>query len=191
MAENLEYNDLIIKKDVIPEIKSVSTKADRQEISSIVNDAIGDKATVVIWLMNRILWTSLESGQIDLDEETSVIDYWQEMRAFNDQGEVQLVRNGSGFSGRIIIDRKGSADWKQGYVDSISPLWGERENTRYENGRVYLEDTKRKIRLDIPVSDESASTYGLVTRSYILADDTTGLSGYGDYRFLAVERMEG
>lgn len=187
MAEKMEYNELLIKKDVIPEIKAVSAKADRQDISSMVKEAIGDKATVVIWLMNKIVWTSFENGNIDLDEE---IDYWQEMRAFNDHGEVQLVRSGSGFFGRIIIDREGSADWKQGYVDSISPIWGEKDKTRYENGRVYLEDVLRKLRLDIPVSDGSASTYGLVTRSYIFTDDTTGLSGYGDYRFLDVKGME-
>ncbi|MCR5176851.1 MAG: hypothetical protein K6C05_08370 [Anaerovibrio sp.] len=188
MAINTKYNELIIKRDIIPEITSVSSLSSVMEVENTLNNFIGDKAIVVIWLMDRIIWTTCTNGHIELDDKASVIDYWQEMRAFNEKGEVHLVRMGDEFSGRCIVDTEASEDWKQGYVDSISPIWG--ENSGYEGGRVHLEDTDRKLMMDIPVRDGSAKSYGLVTRSYIQTDLTAGLSGYGDYRFLAVEAME-
>jgi len=188
MTVNTKYNELSIKRDVIPETVPSSVAPDISDIEQAVGETIGDKGTVVIWMMNRIVWTIYENGHIELNDDASVMDFWQEMRAFNEQGELHLVRCGEGFSGRRIVDKKGTAGWEHGYVDSISPIWGEK--IRYENGRVRLEDADRKLRMDIPVSDGSAVKYGLATRSYIKADAKAGLSGYGDYRFLAVEGME-
>ena len=189
MTMNTNYNKLAIKRDIVSDIKSVSKLTTVSEIEKTMQDAGVDKATVVIWLMNRIVWTTYVSGHIELDDEASVIDYWQEMRAFNEQGELHLLRSGAYFYGRIVKDKEETADWAHGYVDSISPIWG--ENTGYENGKVHLEDADRKLNLEIPVSDGNAVKYGLVTRSYIHTDEETGLTGYGDYRYLAIEGMEG
>ena len=188
MEVNTHYNKLSIKRDIIPEITPVASLQDITHIEQELGKLLGNKAIVVIWLMNRIVWTTYAEGRIELDDEAAVLDYWQEMRAFNAKGELHLVRCGEGFSGRSILDKEAPADWAHGYVDSISPIWG--ENTGHENGKVQLEDKERKLRLNIPVGDGNASKYGLVTRSYIKADDVTGLSGYVDSRLLAVEAME-
>lgn len=189
MEVNTHYNKLSIKRDIIPEITPVASLQDIAHTEQELGKLLGNKATVVIWLMNRIVWTTYADGRIELDDEASVIDYWQEMRAFNEQGELHLLRSGAYFSGRIVKDKEETADWAHGYVDSISPIWG--ENTGYANGKVHLEDADRKLNLEIPVSDGNAVKYGLVTRSYIHTDEETGLTGYGDYRYLAIEGMEG
>ena len=45
--------------------------------------------------------------------------------------------------------------------------------------------------MTLPCDDSSASYYGLVTRNYITADETTGQSGYTDYRFVRITSAEG
>ncbi|WP_027406659.1 CRISPR-associated protein Csx19 [Anaerovibrio sp. RM50] len=188
MTVNTHYNKLEIKRDLVSEVTAVKSIHTLGEIEEAFSSVLEKEGTVVIWLMNRIIWTRFENGHIKLDEDASEVDFWQEVRGFNGTGEVHLVRMGDALSGRSVIDKDASGSWKEGYVDTIAPLWG--DNAGFVDGVVHLIDEDRKLKLDIPCTDGSAANYGLVTRSYIKADDTTGLSGYVDYRYLAVEGME-
>ena len=42
----------------------------------------------------------------------------------------------------------------------------------------------------IPSDDKGKKFYGLTTRNYIDSDKATGLSGYVDYRFVALESAQ-
>ena len=188
MTVNTHYNKLEIKRDLVAESAAVKSLCSLEDVEEVFSSVLGSEGTVVIWMMNRIIWTRFENGHIKLDEEATEVDYWQEVRGFNRSGEVHLVRIGEALSGRSIIDKESSGSWKEGYVDTIAPLWG--DNSGFSDGAVHLVDKDRKLKLDIPCLDGKADNYGLVTRSYIQADETTGLSGYVDYRYLAVEGME-
>lgn len=188
MTVNTHYNKLEIKRDFVPEVTAVNSLRTLGEIEETFSSVLEKEGIVVIWLMNRIIWTRFENGHIKLEEDESEVDYWQEVRGFNGLGEIHLVRFGETLSGRSVIDKESSGSWKEGYVDIIAPLWG--DNAGFVDGVVHLVDEDRKLTLDIPCADGSVANYGLVTRSYIKADETTGLSGYVDYRYLAVEGME-
>ena len=92
-----------------------------------------------------------------------------------------MKRAGDKFIGRYVRDELGTGNF---YVDSFARLFG--ENVSSENGWIKLEDELRKISMTIPV-DGDEKFYGLLTRNYIGSDAATGLSGYDDYRFVAIE----
>lgn len=188
MTVNTHYNKLEIKRDLMPEVTAVNSLRTLDDIERVFSSVLGNEGIVVIWMMNRIFWTRFENGHIKLEEDGSEVDYWQEVRGFNGTGEIHLVRAGGSLFGRSVIDKESSGSWKEGYIDIIAPLWG--DNAGFADGVVHLVDEDRRLKLDIPCADGSATHYGLVTRSYIKADETTGLSGYVDYRYLAIEGME-
>jgi len=80
------------------------------------------------------------------------------------------------------VDDDGDDDF---YVDSFSRLWGERTNSAGD--WITLTDKPRKISMTLPCTFDDKKFYGLTTRNYIGSDEATGLSGYVDYRFVAIE----
>ena len=94
MTVNTYYNKLEIKRDLVTEISSIKSVDTFAEIEKNISEVLGEKGMVVIWLMNQIIWTKFENGHIMPDEDAANIDYWQEMRAFNDKAEVHLIRIG-------------------------------------------------------------------------------------------------
>lgn len=188
MGTCADYNKLVIKKDLIQDYRrNIKCKLELDCLEKEISRQIGNKAVGVIWLMHCIVWVKFEDGHFKFDDDYSDVIYWQELRVFNDDGEVQLVKDGDTMRGRCVLDKEGTVDWKEGYVDSIAPMWGSKNG--YKDGFVYLEDKKRKINMKIPC-DDGYSRYGLVTRSYIMTDGESGLSGYVDYRYLAIKGME-
>ncbi len=93
---------------------------------------------------------------------TPNFDEWLECRIFNRGAELHLKRDGNIFNGRLISDAEG-------------------------DGWITLRDAPRKLSMEIPCDDGGKKFYGLTTRNYIDSDAATGLSGYVDYRFVAIE----
>ncbi len=108
-----------------------------------------------------------------------------ECRIFNRAEELHLKRDGNNFSGRYVRDELGEGNF---YVDSFARLWG--ENSSEDDGWITLLDAQRKISMTIPSDDKGKKFYGLTTRNYIDSDKATGLSGYVDYRFVALESAQ-
>lgn len=187
MKVNMEYNKLSIKRDIKPVTEKLALGLDVSLVEAKAAEALGSNAVAVIWMIHKVQWVRFTDGHLVLERESAKTEYWQELRIFNGQGELQLVREQEKLIGRLILDKDSTESWQHGYVDSISPLWG--DAVKSENGMVHLEDRTRKINMVIPCGVE-AKRYGLVTRSYIHVDEKTGLSGYGDYRYLAIEGME-
>ena len=140
-------------------------------------------AIFVAWQVQSIIWGKFDGKKILVAESTTPnVEDWLECRIFNECEELHLKREGELFSGRYIRDEVGSGKF---YVDSFARLWG--ENSSEADGWIKLVDTSRKLSMTIPCNDYGKKFYGLKTRNYIDSDETTGLSGYVDYRFVAIE----
>ena len=96
--------------------------------------------------------------------------------------DLWLGRMAIGGEKSVISDAEGEGDF---YVDSFARLWG--ENSAEADGWITLRDAPRKLSMEIPCDDGGKKFYGLTTRNYIDSDAATGLSGYVDYRFVAIE----
>ena len=138
--------------------------------------------TVVIWMMQGLVWGTWDGAALSfVDDEEVLADYWQEIRAFNENEELHLRCCGSQLTGRWLKDDGAEASE---YVDAIARLWGSREEA---DGKLQLADHPRKLRLDLPVQDDMTATYyGLVTRNYIGISPVTHQAGYRDYRFVRI-----
>ena len=135
------------------------------------------RAIFVAWQIQSVVW-----GKFDGEKLSANVDDWLECRIFNDSAELHLKRTGENFSGRYLRDEAGTGNF---YVDSFARFWGEFDSAA--EGFITLLDKPRKIAMEIPCDDAGKKFYGLTTRNYIGSDDATGLSGYVDYRFVAIE----
>ena len=163
--------------------KPIAKISNLQEIQDLLQEKLQQAATVVIWQANAILFGKWEKGTLQFAHNQAVIyNLIQEIRAFSENAEIHLVKQGNILTGRYIEDGIGI---KSEAVDSIARLWGEKV-TSDAVGFVKLLDKTRKISLYIPVEDNNHQYYGLVTRSYIGYDDSTGQAGYKDYRLVKI-----
>ena len=134
------------------------------------------------WQIQSVVWGKFDGEKLLLRGDCPPnIDDWLECRIFNESEEIHLKRDGEIMRGRYIRDTAGTGT---DYVDSFARLWGERVD--YADGWITLRDDGRKISMEIPC-DFDAKKCGLTTRNYIGSDDDTGLSGYVDYRFVAID----
>lgn len=137
----------------------------------------------VAWQIQSIIWGKFDGEKLLLKGDIAPnIDDWLECRIFNRHEEFHLKRAGENFIGRYLRDELGEGNF---YVDSFARLWG--ECTDSADGWITLLDKPRKIFMELPCEDEDKKFFGLMTRNYIESDAATGLSGYGDYRFVAIE----
>lgn len=161
---------------------SAQIECSPQELEKILQEKISP-AIFVAWQIQSIVWGKFDGEKLLLKENLAPnFDDWLECRIFNRYEEIHLKRNGEIFSGRYISDAEGNEDF---YVDSFARLWG--ENSSEADGWIKLEDKPRKLSMEIPCDDGGKKFYGLTTRNYIDSDAATGLSGYVDYRFVALE----
>ena len=175
------------------------------EIEKILREKISE-GIFVAWQVQSVTWGKFDGERLllkddaapDLDqrscddpdhvvkEAAPDLDDWLECRIFNRQEEIHLKRAGNNFVGRFVRDEAGTGTF---YVDSFSRLWGER--TAATGDWITLTDAPRKISMTLPCAVVDKKSYGLLTRNYIGSDaarqDATGLSGYVDYRFVAIE----
>ena len=155
------------------------------ELEKILREKFSKAALFVAWQIQSIVWGIFDGEKILLKENAAPdIDDWLECRVFNENEELHLKRDGKIFVGRYIRDEDGSGDF---FVDSFSRLWGERDEKFSAGDWITLTDAPRKISMTLPCADAGKKFYGLTTRNYIGSDEATGLSGYVDYRFVALE----
>ena len=172
--------DLAKKNLQLRECRTFSERVERspQELEKFLGEKFF-RANFVAWQVQSVIWGKFD-GEKFLHAEN--LDDWLECRIFDESAELHLKRDGKIFSGRYIRDEEGDGDF---YVDSFARLWGEYSSAA--DGMITLRDAQRKLSMTIPCDDDGKKFYGLKTRNYIGSDDDTGLSGYVDYRFVAIE----
>lgn len=150
---------------------------------------IDSRAVFIAWQIQSVVWGIYEGGKLNLRDKTSPKpENWLECRIFNADAEIHLKRRENILSGRYIQDVEGAGKF---YVDSFARLWGECDKKiSAANGYINLLDRERKLYMEIPCENVGAKYYGLLTRNYIDSDENTGLSGYTDCRFVAIEPAE-
>lgn len=171
---------------------TISLSAD--ELTAKLRELMMKPAVIVIWGTQDIVWGKWDTDGIDgirmarPDAGTDAA-LWQEIRVFNKDAELHLRRDGSTMSGRFVTDTDGEAI---DYIDTFSRFWGERDSEENDvpAGFARLIDASRKLTLTVPYGNGSASRLGLTTRNYIGFDESTGLAGYADYRFVSIDSAE-
>ena len=153
-----------------------------QELEKILREKF-QRAIFAAWQIQSVVWGTFDGEKLLLkDNQSPNFDDWLECRIFNGNAELHLKRTGENFSGRYVRDDAGTGNF---YVDSFARLWGEFDSAA--DGWITLLDKPRKISMTLPCADAGKKFYGLTTRNYIGSDAATGLSGYVDYRFVAIE----
>ena len=143
------------------------------------------RAVFVAWQIQNIIWGKFDGGKLSSNADVTP-QFWLECRIFNAAEEIHLKRVNNQFSGRYITEIDGKKNF---YADSFSRFWG--ENKGAANGFIKLCDNQRKLFMEIPCENKNSQWYGLLTRNYISSDEETGLCGYTDYRFVAIEPAGG
>ena len=152
------------------------------ELEKILREKISD-GIFIAWQIQNIIWGKFDGEKLLLKENLPPnVDDILECRVFNRYEEIHLKRAGKNFVGRYMRDELGEGNF---YVDSFARLWGECTNSA--DGWITLLDKPRKISMELPCDSSDKKFFGLLTRNYIASDQTTGLSGYVDYRFVAIE----
>ncbi|MBR3745559.1 MAG: hypothetical protein IKP64_07770 [Selenomonadaceae bacterium] len=172
---------LNLAKNVGLELRECKTFSERLECSAaelekILREKISD-GIFVAWQIQCIVW-----GKIGGENFLPNVEDLLEIRLFNRREEIHFKRADDKFVGRYVRDDDGTGTF---YADSFARLWGEKISST--NGFIKLADAPRKISMEIPCDDGDKKFYGLTTRNYIDSDAATGLSGYVDYRFVAIE----
>jgi CRISPR-associated protein (TIGR03984 family) len=160
----------------------VTCEISLNDVEKTLNDKFkNSRAVFVAWQIQNIVWGKFENGKIFSIAEITP-QYWLECRIFNETEELHLKRIKNKLCGRYVEDTKGTGNF---YVDSFSRFWGENFGT--SDGFIKLLDRQRKLFMEVPCAEKNSNWYGLLTRNYISSDEKTGLSGYTDYRFVAIE----
>lgn len=149
------------------------------------------KGQAVVWSYAWVRWGRWDGEQVSLALGEADPREILEIRVFNREEELRLVRESDCFAGRYVADGAGEEHY---HVDSFSRLWGERDlQGEVPHGYVRLVDHARKLEMDVPFEGqaEGLKYLGLETRNYVMSDEATGLSGYGDYRYVAIEPAQG
>ena len=160
-------------------------------IKSWLKKYMHNKGSIVIWTYAEITWGIWNGEEICTSGDCVNFKDILELRAFNEQEELHLVREDNVLEGRYVEDGIGSNTY---YVDSFARLFGERDmQADIPQGFVRLSDPKRKLEMDVVCDEDLVGVQylGLETRNYVGADEKTGLSGYVDYRFIAVRPAQG
>ena len=154
-------------------------------IKNLVSEKFqNSRAVFVAWQIQNIFFGKYDGAKLSARAEITP-ELWLECRIFNETAELHLKRIENKFIGRYISEVKGTGNF---YADSFSRFWGEKINAA--DGYIKLLDRQRKLYMEIPCAENNSKWYGLLTRNYIESDEKTGLSGYSDYRFVAIEPAE-
>ena len=188
---NLAQNPLVLQHGPVKieniETVKIADMADSQALNGLVAKYVKGAASLVIWTFGKITWGRWDGSQIVLPEGQALPADIVEARIFNDIEELHLIREDGAIAGRYVNDAEGDDCY---YVDSFARLWGGRDSQAdIPEGYVRLVDGERKLKLDVPLDGESTGIkyFGLETRNYVASDERTGLSGYTDYRFVAIK----
>lgn len=192
MGLEIAMKSLELKDLAVPDIVPVKIRPVMEELLEQVRRYILRRADVVVWSMDRIQWGIWDGQSFHWCGEAPEIINWQEIRIFNRQEELHLRWTGDALDGRFLQDKEGTGGKA---VDSFSRFWGKKSPDRKEMppGFVCLQDVSRKLKMALPFQGDSTDIewFGLTTRNYVGSDEETGLSGYVDYRFVAIESAQG
>lgn len=163
---------------------SESVDCSPHELVKILREKFSEThGTFVAWQVQSIVWGKFNGDKLLLKDDASPnLDDWLECRVFNRREELHIKRANENFVGRYVRDDASGAETY--YVDSFARLWGEAD------GWNTLRDAARKISMELPLDTGDKKFYGLLTRNYIGSDEATGLSGYVDCRFVAIESAQ-
>ena len=164
----------------------VTCSCSLNEVENILRDKFkSPRAVFAAWQVQSIIWGTYDRKLSLRGNVTPLPENWLECRIFNETAELHLKRVNENFVGRYVKDSDGNGNF---YVDSFARFWGEKISAA--EGYVNLLDRNRKLYMEIPCAENNFKWYGLLTRNYIESDEHTGLSGYSDYRFVAIEPAE-
>lgn len=177
IKKNLELKNISVKKENVS--IEASNEALQAEIQKLSNGAL------IAWQVNRIVWGKITNGTLELSDGQPIdVDLIQEIRIFNDQQELHLVKLGKSLKGRWLTDGEGDS---VSVVDSIAPMWGKST----ESGAFsQLADDDRKLYMKVAGEIQKGKRCGLITRNYVTSDAENGLAGYTDYRFMGLQPLE-
>ncbi len=164
--------------------ENVSCEISLDGVKNLLQKFKNQRANFVAWQIQNIIWGKYDGEKLFSNSEITP-QFWLECRIFNETEELHLKRVENKFSGRYVTEIDGTENF---YADSFSRFWG--ENSGAADGFIKLLDRQRKLYMEIPCAEKNSTWYGLLTRNYISSDEKTGLSGYSDYRFLAIEPAE-
>ena len=181
--------DALQYKDSSRKVTALECDRNMASLEQILNEYLQLDAVVILWRMQDIVWGRWQDKKLVLADPDQSIDIslLLEIRVFNQQEEIHLVRYGEKLSGRYSMDGTGDPVC---YVDSAARFWGSNESKKVQEGYAEVVDSNRKLHMRIPC-DTAAEYYALVTRNYIAVESATGQAGYNDYRFLAIIPADG
>lgn len=183
MSLETAENPLILM-DGISLKKEFSLPVTDEALLKVFADDMPEPAVLAVWSAASVCWAQWDGKEMYFAGEKPEASLIYELRLFNREGEIHLVRKGNQFCGRCITDGEGEPS---AYVDTFSRLWGEKISESH--GFVTLRDKDRKIELTVPCEEEG-SYYGLTTRNYVGINEETGQAGYRDYRFVSIEAAD-
>lgn len=161
--------------------ENVTCEISLDDVAKILQQKFkNQRAIFVAWQIQNIIW-GLYDGEKLFSHAEITPQYWLECRIFNEFEEFHLKRIENKFCGRYVTEIDGAENF---YADSFSRFWGENNGTN--DGFIKLLDRQRKLYMEIPC-EKNSTWYGLLTRNYISSDEKTGLCGFTDYRFVAIE----
>ena len=168
-------------KSLIEDMAIPATMADLQAKLQELDFQTG---VFVLWHVDAISWGKWESGQLHFPDKAPRDGLLLEVRVFNENEELHLLKRGGGFQGRYRKDGEGE---KAEYIDSASRFWGRKTQPQEcAEGYMRLVDGDRKLQMLLPAIDAEAEYYALETRSYVGINEQTAQAGYVDYRFKAI-----
>lgn len=180
MNLKLAVDSLKIQKGRAKRKEIAASAASLADVEALLKIYLHHESMLIFWQMHRILWGRWLNGVLTLPEGMTLHpEYTLELRAFNEEEELHLVKESDIFKGRYVTDEDGEPIE---YVDTMARLWGHK--TARSNGFVTLQDEERKLTMIVPAK-ESADYYGLVTRNYIGYSEN-GQAGYEEERFVKV-----
>lgn len=165
-------------------IKDIAIPAAAAGLQAKLQELDFQTGLVVLWQINAISWGKWEGGQLHFPETVPQDGLLLEVRVFNENEELHLLKQGGGFEGRYRKDGEGE---EAEYIDSASRFWGRKTETQEcAEGYMKLVDGDRKLQMLLPAIEAEAEYYALETRSYVGINEQTAQAGYVDYRFKAI-----
>lgn len=164
--------------------RNIDIPATMAALQAKLQDSDFQAGFVIFWQIDSIRWGRWESGQLHFPETAPQDRLMLEVRVFNENEELHLLKQGERFRGRYRNDSEGET---AEYVDSASRFWGRRTQAQEcAEGYMRLIDSDRKLQMLLPAIDTEAEYYALETRSYVGINEQTAQAGYVDYRFKAI-----
>ena len=170
--------------------RGVSSDVTMDALTETTSMWMKGSADVVLWQMQRIVWGTWDGRAFRFATDDVAAEDLLELRIFNRTEELHLRRADDALLGRYVQDVEESeigVGEAGDYIDSFSRLWGKKADAG--DGYVLPGDEDRKGAMRVPYAGDAAKAdwYSLMTRNYIASDAETGLAGYCDDRFVAIE----